>query len=181
MTRVGRAVEKGGTQGFMKVVVDEQTHQILGAAIFGVGGDEVVHAILDVMSTKAPYDTLARTMRSAGQQLSGDQGDAPAEVLAGSHIGAVHLIGVRVDVGLSAPAEPEPQPIQVVLGPVELFHPAGKPGLTQCRWCWAANTASDVNAANLSPHFAPEFVKPAATLSRHAPSRHRRPVCSANA
>ncbi|MBV9090325.1 MAG: FAD-containing oxidoreductase [Mycobacteriaceae bacterium] len=62
MTRVGRAVEKGETQGFMKVVVDAQSHEILGAAIFGVGGDEVVHGILDVMSAKAPYDTLSRTM-----------------------------------------------------------------------------------------------------------------------
>lgn len=62
MTRVGRAVEKGETQGFMKVVVDADTREILGAAILGVGGDEVIHAILDVMSTKAPYDTLARTM-----------------------------------------------------------------------------------------------------------------------
>jgi pyruvate/2-oxoglutarate dehydrogenase complex dihydrolipoamide dehydrogenase (E3) component len=62
MTRVGRAVEKGETQGFMKVVVDAETHQILGAAILGVGGDEVIHSILDVMSAKAPYDTLARTM-----------------------------------------------------------------------------------------------------------------------
>jgi pyruvate/2-oxoglutarate dehydrogenase complex dihydrolipoamide dehydrogenase (E3) component len=62
MTRVGRAVEKGETQGFMKVVVDAETHEILGAAILGVGGDEVIHSILDVMSAKAPYDTLARTM-----------------------------------------------------------------------------------------------------------------------
>ncbi|MCV7195738.1 FAD-containing oxidoreductase [Mycobacterium angelicum] len=62
MTRVGRAVEKGETQGFMKVVVDADTDEILGAAIFGVGGDEVVHAILDVMSAKAPYTTLSRTM-----------------------------------------------------------------------------------------------------------------------
>ena len=62
MTRVGRAVEKGETQGFMKVVVDADTDQILGAAIFGVGGDEVIHGILDVMSAKAPYTTLARTM-----------------------------------------------------------------------------------------------------------------------
>lgn len=62
MTRVGRAVEKGETQGFMKVVVDADTREILGAAILGVGGDEVIHAILDVMSAKAPYDTLARTM-----------------------------------------------------------------------------------------------------------------------
>ena len=62
MTRVGRAVEKGETQGFMKIVVDTQTKQILGAAILGVGGDEAIHEILDVMSAKAPYTTLARTM-----------------------------------------------------------------------------------------------------------------------
>ena len=62
MTRVGRAVEKGETQGFMKVVVDAETKQILGAAILGVGGDEAIHCILDVMSAKAPYTTLARTM-----------------------------------------------------------------------------------------------------------------------
>ena len=53
MTRVGRAVEKGETQGFMKVVVDAETKEILGAAILGVGGDEVVHAILDIMTAKA--------------------------------------------------------------------------------------------------------------------------------
>jgi pyruvate/2-oxoglutarate dehydrogenase complex dihydrolipoamide dehydrogenase (E3) component len=62
MSRVGRAVEKGETQGFMKVVVDAETQQILGAAILGVGGDEAIHAILDVMSAKAPYTTLSRTM-----------------------------------------------------------------------------------------------------------------------
>ncbi|OBJ27412.1 FAD-containing oxidoreductase [Mycobacterium sp. 1245801.1] len=62
MTRVGRAVEKGETQGFMKVVVDADTQEILGAAILGVGGDEAIHAILDVMSAKAPYTTLSRTM-----------------------------------------------------------------------------------------------------------------------
>ena len=62
MTRVGRAVEKGETQGFMKVVVDADTDEILGAAIFGVGGDEAIHCILDIMSAKAPYTTLSRTM-----------------------------------------------------------------------------------------------------------------------
>lgn len=62
MTRVGRAVEKGETQGFMKVVVDADTHEILGAAVLGVGGDEAIHGILDVMSAKAPYTTLSRTM-----------------------------------------------------------------------------------------------------------------------
>jgi pyruvate/2-oxoglutarate dehydrogenase complex dihydrolipoamide dehydrogenase (E3) component len=62
MTKVGRAVEKGETQGFMKVVVDADTQEILGAAIFGVGGDEAIHCILDIMSAKAPYTTLSRTM-----------------------------------------------------------------------------------------------------------------------
>jgi len=62
MTKVGRAVEKGETQGFIKVVVDAVTEQILGAAILGVGGDEAIHCILDVMSAKAPYTTLSRTV-----------------------------------------------------------------------------------------------------------------------
>ena len=62
MTRVGRAVEKGETQGFMKVVVDAETKDILGAAILGVGGDEVIHSILDVMSAGAPYTTVTHTV-----------------------------------------------------------------------------------------------------------------------
>ena len=62
MTRVGRAVEKGETQGFMKVLVDAQTNQILGAAILGVGGDEVVHSILDTMYAKAPYTVIQRAV-----------------------------------------------------------------------------------------------------------------------
>ncbi|MUL75468.1 FAD-containing oxidoreductase [Mycolicibacterium sp. CBMA 226] len=62
MTRVGRAVEKGETQGFMKVVVDAETNQILGASILGVGGDEVVHCILDLMAAKAPYTTMTHTV-----------------------------------------------------------------------------------------------------------------------
>lgn len=62
MTRVGRAVEKGETQGFMKIVVDADTEEILGAAILGVGGDEVIHSILDIMSAKKPYTAISRTM-----------------------------------------------------------------------------------------------------------------------
>ncbi|OFJ55467.1 FAD-containing oxidoreductase [Mycolicibacterium grossiae] len=62
MTRVGRAVEKGETQGFMKVVVDAETERILGAAILGVGGDEVVQDILDVMTADLPYTAISRTM-----------------------------------------------------------------------------------------------------------------------
>jgi pyruvate/2-oxoglutarate dehydrogenase complex dihydrolipoamide dehydrogenase (E3) component len=62
MTRVGRAVEKGDTRGFMKVAVDAETKQILGAAILGVGGDEAIHGILDVMYARAPYTTLQRSV-----------------------------------------------------------------------------------------------------------------------
>lgn len=62
MSRVSRAFEKGETQGFIKISVDAQTKQILGAAILGTGGDEVVHALLDVMYAKAPYTTIQRAM-----------------------------------------------------------------------------------------------------------------------
>ena len=62
MTRVGRAIEKGETQGFMKILVDAQNHQILGAAILGTGGDEAIHSILDVMYAKAPYTVIQRAV-----------------------------------------------------------------------------------------------------------------------
>jgi pyruvate/2-oxoglutarate dehydrogenase complex dihydrolipoamide dehydrogenase (E3) component len=62
MTKVARAVEKGETQGFMKVTVDAETHAILGAAILGVGGDEVIHSILDVMYAKGPYTVIQRAV-----------------------------------------------------------------------------------------------------------------------
>jgi pyruvate/2-oxoglutarate dehydrogenase complex dihydrolipoamide dehydrogenase (E3) component len=62
MTRVGRAVEKGETKGFMKVLVDAETRLILGAAILGVGGDEAIHGILDIMYAKAPCTTLQRAV-----------------------------------------------------------------------------------------------------------------------
>ncbi len=62
MTRVGRAVEKGETQGFMKVIVDAGSHEILGAAVLGVGGDEVIHSLLDVMYARQPYTLIQRAM-----------------------------------------------------------------------------------------------------------------------
>ena len=62
MTRVGRAVEKGETQGFMKIAVDAESGAILGAAILGTGGDEVIHSILDVMYAKAPWTVIRRAM-----------------------------------------------------------------------------------------------------------------------
>jgi pyruvate/2-oxoglutarate dehydrogenase complex dihydrolipoamide dehydrogenase (E3) component len=62
MSRVGRAVEKGETQGFMKVLVDAETKQILGASFLGIGCDEVIHGILDTMYAKAPYTMLQSTV-----------------------------------------------------------------------------------------------------------------------
>ena len=62
MTRVGRAVEKGETKGFMKIAVDADSKEILGAAILGTGGDEAVHCILDMMYAKAPYTLMQRAM-----------------------------------------------------------------------------------------------------------------------
>ncbi len=62
MTRVGRAIEKGETQGFMKVTVDAETDKILGAAILGTSGDEAIHGILDIAAAGEPYTTLQRTM-----------------------------------------------------------------------------------------------------------------------
>jgi pyruvate/2-oxoglutarate dehydrogenase complex dihydrolipoamide dehydrogenase (E3) component len=62
MNQVARAVEKGETQGFMKVLVDAASKQILGAAILGPGGDEAVHCILDVMYARAPYSVMQRAM-----------------------------------------------------------------------------------------------------------------------
>lgn len=62
MSRVGRAIEKGETDGLMKIVVDADSQQILGAAVLGTGGDEVIHCVLDAMSARAPYPLLQRTM-----------------------------------------------------------------------------------------------------------------------
>ena len=62
MSRVGRAKERSETQGFMKVLVDASSQKILGAAILGIEGDEVIHSILDVMVAGAPYTVLQRAM-----------------------------------------------------------------------------------------------------------------------
>jgi pyruvate/2-oxoglutarate dehydrogenase complex dihydrolipoamide dehydrogenase (E3) component len=62
MSRVGRAIEKGETQGFMKVVVDAETRKILGAAILGTGGDEAIHGIIDIMNAGVPYTVLQRAV-----------------------------------------------------------------------------------------------------------------------
>jgi pyruvate/2-oxoglutarate dehydrogenase complex dihydrolipoamide dehydrogenase (E3) component len=62
MEKVGRAVEKGEIQGFMKILVDRETGLILGASLLGIGGDEVIHTLLDLMYAKAPHTILKRAM-----------------------------------------------------------------------------------------------------------------------
>ena len=62
MTEVGRAREKGETDGFMKVLVDAETKKILGASLLGIECDEVIHSILDVMYANAPYTVIQRAM-----------------------------------------------------------------------------------------------------------------------
>jgi pyruvate/2-oxoglutarate dehydrogenase complex dihydrolipoamide dehydrogenase (E3) component len=62
MTKVGRAKEKGETQGFMKILVDRETGEILGASILGIEGDEVIHTVLDVMYAGRPFTVLQRAV-----------------------------------------------------------------------------------------------------------------------
>ena len=62
MEDVSRAFEKGETEGFMKILVDAETKEILGASFLGTGGDEAIHCVLDTMYAKAPYTLLERAM-----------------------------------------------------------------------------------------------------------------------
>ncbi|MFP4452008.1 MAG: FAD-containing oxidoreductase [Desulfobacterales bacterium] len=62
MTMVNRARAKGETRGFIKILVDAETEKILGAAILGVGGDEAVHQITDIMYANAPYTVIQRAV-----------------------------------------------------------------------------------------------------------------------
>ena len=62
MEDVSRAFERGETKGFMKMLVDKETKQILGASLLGLAGDEVIHCILDIMYAKAPYTVMQRAM-----------------------------------------------------------------------------------------------------------------------
>ena len=62
MSRVGRARERGETQGFMKVLIDAETKRILGAGILSIGGDEIIHSLIDVMYADAPYTVIQRAV-----------------------------------------------------------------------------------------------------------------------
>jgi len=62
MKDVMRAYERGETKGFMKVLVDRDNKQILGASFLGLEGDEVIHCLLDIMYAKAPYTVIQRAM-----------------------------------------------------------------------------------------------------------------------
>ncbi len=62
MSRIGRAREKGETQGFIKILVDAETQFILGASILGMSGDEAIHCIADIMYAKKPYTVIQRAV-----------------------------------------------------------------------------------------------------------------------
>ena len=62
MTKIARAIEKGETRGLMKVVVDAESNLILGASILGVGADEAIHSIIDIMAARVPYTILRSTV-----------------------------------------------------------------------------------------------------------------------
>jgi hypothetical protein len=62
MEDVGRAYERSETKGFMKIIVDAETGQLIGAALLGIEGDEIVQGLLDMMYAKAPYTVIRRAM-----------------------------------------------------------------------------------------------------------------------
>jgi pyruvate/2-oxoglutarate dehydrogenase complex dihydrolipoamide dehydrogenase (E3) component len=62
MTRVARAKEFGETRGFIKIIVDADTEEILGAAILGLNGDEAIHCLLDTMYARQPYTVISRAV-----------------------------------------------------------------------------------------------------------------------
>jgi pyruvate/2-oxoglutarate dehydrogenase complex dihydrolipoamide dehydrogenase (E3) component len=89
MKDVMRAYERGETKGFMKILVDRDSKQILGASFLGVEGDEVIHCVLDIMYAKAPYTVIQRAMHI--HHYSDYDGSAQAAVM----IGAVLRRGKR--------------------------------------------------------------------------------------
>jgi pyruvate/2-oxoglutarate dehydrogenase complex dihydrolipoamide dehydrogenase (E3) component len=68
MTKVSRAREMSETHGFMRALVDADSRKLLGAVVFGAGGDEIVHALVDVMYADAPYTVILRSARPSQHQ-----------------------------------------------------------------------------------------------------------------
>jgi len=62
MARVGRARERGETEGFMEALVDSQSKRLLGATLFGIEADEVIHSLINVMAADAPYTLIGRAV-----------------------------------------------------------------------------------------------------------------------
>jgi len=62
MSQIGRARERGETSGFMKILIDADSREILGAAILGIGGDEIIHSIIDIMYARKPYTVIQQAM-----------------------------------------------------------------------------------------------------------------------
>ena len=76
MSRVGRAIEKGETQGFMKVVADAATKKILGAAILGTGGDEAIHGLLDIINAGVDLRRAAASGTDSSDRVRADSDTA---------------------------------------------------------------------------------------------------------
>lgn len=62
MSRVARALERDETAGLMKVVVDADTDRVLGAAVLGPEGGEVVQIFTTLMLADAPWTVLKRAV-----------------------------------------------------------------------------------------------------------------------
>jgi len=62
MARVGRAKERGETEGFMEALVDADSQRILGATLFGIDADEIIHSLINIMAADAPYTTIVRAV-----------------------------------------------------------------------------------------------------------------------
>ncbi len=117
MTRVGRAIEKGETNGLMKIVVDAQSQEILGAAVFGTGGDEAIHCVLDTMYAKAPYPVLQTRDAHPSDGLGAHSDDSRRARASGivtvtrlgsrrARLGSTDLIVSRMGLGLAALGRP---------------------------------------------------------------------------
>ena len=62
MSRIGRAKERGETEGFMEALVDAETRRLLGATLFGIGADEIIHSLINAMAGDLPIETILRAV-----------------------------------------------------------------------------------------------------------------------